>query len=148
MVFTRTVIPPGLHPSLLVDMLCFSLEGPLPGHRENSTSLQTLAEYSCASATCKELTFVRNLLSELHVQIPGPITLAVDNSAAIKIAKERGVTKLTKHFDFAAHRIRSEYEHLRVLPTWVDTFDQTADLFTKALEEHAFTRHRDKLLQR
>ena len=107
-----------------------------------------LAEYSCASATCKELTFIRSLLSELHVQIPGPITLAVDNSAAIKIAKERGVTKLTKHFDFAAHRIRSEYEHLRVLPTWVDTFDQTADLFTKALEEHAFVRHRDKLLRR
>ena len=40
-----------------------------------------LAEYSAASACCKELTFVRHLLGELHFALPGPVTLAVDNSA-------------------------------------------------------------------
>ena len=53
-----------------------------------------LAEYSAASATCKELGFVRNLLNELQVGIKGPFALAVDNQAAIKISEQRGVTTL------------------------------------------------------
>ena len=103
-----------------------------------------LAEYSAASATCKEITFVRNILSELSATINGPAILAVDNKAAITISEQRGVTKLTKHFDFAVHRVRDEVEHLRVRCFHVDTYDQTADIFTKALSDQVFIRHRDK----
>ena len=103
-----------------------------------------LAEYSAASATCKELGFVRNLLNELHVGIQGPFALAVDNQAAIKISEQRGVTKLTKHFDFAAYRIRDEVERQRVRCVFVDTYDQTADVLTKALSDYEFMRLRDR----
>jgi hypothetical protein len=103
-----------------------------------------LAEYSAASATSKELAFVRNILGELHVQLKGPFVLAVDNTAAIKISEQRGVTKLTKHFDFAAYRIRDEVERQRVRCVFVDTYDQTADVLTKALSDYEFMRHRDK----
>jgi len=41
------------------------------------------------------------------------------------------------------HRLRDEVEHLRVKPVWVDTEHQTGDIFTKALDEKAFLRHRD-----
>merc|ERR1712025_480444 len=63
-----------------------------------------LSEYSAASACTKELTFVRNLLNELGYPINGPVIMGVDNVAAIKISEDRGATKLTKHFDFAAFR--------------------------------------------
>tara|TARA_B110000037_G_C17122776_1_gene506603 strand:- start:2707 stop:5415 length:2709 start_codon:yes stop_codon:yes gene_type:complete len=102
-----------------------------------------LAEYSCASSCSKELSFVRFLLSELHFPVHGPIVLGVDNTAAITISEKNGATKLTKHFDFAVHRLRDEVEHLRVKPVWVDTEHQTGDIFTKALDEKAFLRHRD-----
>ena len=50
-------------------------------------------------------------MSELHATIMGTAVLGVDNNASITISEQRGVTKLTKHFDFAAHRIRDEVEH-------------------------------------
>jgi hypothetical protein len=74
----------------------------------------------------------------------GPGILAVDNSAAIKISEQQGVSKLTKHFAFAAHRIRDEVEHLRLRCWHVDTEDQTADIFTKALADPVFLRHRNQ----
>ena len=101
-----------------------------------------LAEYSASSATTKEFTFVRNLLSELQSTVSGSVVLGVDNKASITISEQRGVTKLTKHFDFAVHRIRDEVEHLRVRCYHVSTFDQVADIFTKPLSEQVFHRHR------
>ena len=102
-----------------------------------------LAEYSSASACSKELTFIRLLLNELGGTVPGPIVMGVDNTAAITIAEKNGATKLTKHFDFAVHRLRDDVEHLRIKLHYVDTEAQTADIFTKALDEKAFLRHRD-----
>ena len=106
------------------------------------------SEYSCASATTKELSFVRNVLSELSIKLHGPILLAVDNRAAIRISEQRGVTKLTKHFDFAVHRIRDEVEHGRVRCAFVETYYQTADIFTKPLGDQVFVRHRDTFFAR
>ena len=97
-----------------------------------------LAEYSAVSACSKELSFVRNLLNELNFTVNGPIILAVDNTASIKIAENVGVTKLTKHFDFAVHRIRDEVEALRAKLIHVPTSSQLADIFTKALDEATF----------
>ena len=77
------------------------------------------------------------------MELPGPIIIGVDNTAAITIAEKNGATKLTKHFDFAKHRLREETECERVKPVWVDTYNQTADIFTKALDEKSFLRHRD-----
>lgn len=104
-----------------------------------------LAEYSATSAASKEYTFVRNLLSELHSAVVGTAVLAVDNKASITISEQRGVTKLTKHFDFAVHRIRDEVEHQRIRCYHVSTYDQIADIFTKPLGEQVFHRHRAHL---
>ena len=58
-------------------------------------------------------------------------------------SRESSQAPLNEHFDFAVHRLRDEVEHLRVKPVWVDTEHQTGDIFTKALDEKAFLRHRD-----
>ena len=101
-----------------------------------------LAEYSATSATSKEYTFLRNLLSELRSTVNGTAVLAVDNQASITISEQRGVTKLTKHFDFSVHRIRDEVEHQRIRCYHVSTNDQVADVLTKPLSEQVFHRHR------
>ena len=106
-----------------------------------------MSEYSAGSACTKEVAFVRNLLNELGFTVQGPVILGVDNVAAIKISEDRGATKLTKHFDFAAYRLRDECEHLRVRVVWTNTELQTADIFTKALDSDAFYRHRKTLLR-
>ena len=48
------------------------------------------------------------------------------------------MTKLTKHFDFAAHRVRDDVESLRCKLIKVDTHVNVADIFTKALDEKKF----------
>ena len=83
------------------------------------------------------------IADELGMQFPKPIKLQMDNTAAITISEKNGATKLTKHFDFAVHRLRDEVEHLRVKPLYVETYYQTADIFTKALDDTTFIRHRD-----
>ena len=105
------------------------------------------AEYSAVSVCTKDLSFIRNLCNEIGHVLQGPIVLGVDNNASISIADNVGVSKLTKHFDLAVHRIRDEVEMLRCKLKHVPTKDQTADIFTKALDPTTFVYHRDRLLQ-
>ena len=96
------------------------------------------AEYAAASYTCKEVAFVRNVCDELQLRLHGPICLAVDNEAAIKIATNRGVTGRTKHFSDAIHYIRHMIDHLVVRVRYVSTNHQLADGFTKPLSKPLF----------
>ena len=105
-----------------------------------------LAEYSGVSACTKELLFTRNLWNECKRTVNGPIVVGVDNTASIIIAEREGVTKLTKHFDFAANRIREEVTCLRIKLVHVPTEEMTADIFTKALDAATFLRLRSRLL--
>ena len=96
------------------------------------------AEYAAASYTCKEVAFVRNVCAELALGISGPVCLAVDNEAAIKIAENRGVSGRTKHFSDAIHYIRHMIDHLIVRVRFVSTHFQMADGFTKPLGKKDF----------
>jgi hypothetical protein len=96
------------------------------------------AEYAAASYACKEIVFVRKLLTDLGYPPVGPITLCVDNRAAINIAENMGVTSKSKHFVDAIHYFRHLVDHRVVVPTFVKTVDQRADGFTKPLGKTLF----------
>ena len=96
------------------------------------------AEYAAAAYACREVEFVRHILSDLGFSLSGPTVLAVDNQAAIKIAENMGVTGRTKHFNDAIHYFRHVVEHRVVVPTFVRTNNQHADGFTKALGKGPF----------
>lgn len=96
------------------------------------------AEYAAASYTCKEIMFVRQVCAELGVVLTGPTVLAVDNEAAIKIARNIGVTGRNKHFQDSLHFFRHLYDHQIVDPVYVTTKNQRADGFTKALPPSLF----------
>ena len=96
------------------------------------------AEYAAASYASKEVAFVRNVCLELNVNLSGPLCLAVDNTAAIKIAENRGVTARTKHFSDSIHYIRHMLDHLILKLRYISTDKQLADGFTKPLAKSPF----------
>ena len=100
------------------------------------------AEYAACSLCSKELVFVRELCRDMGFMITGPITMGVDNTAAIDIAKDVGVTKRNKHFERALHYIRKEINMLRDMAYFVPTVKQVADIFTKILDRKTFIDHR------
>ena len=93
------------------------------------------AEYAAAAASCKEIHFIRNVLTDLDIKLQGPTILAVDNQAAIKIAENMGVTARNKHFKDTIHYFRDQVDHQCVKPVYVSTRDQLADGLTKALDK-------------
>ena len=100
------------------------------------------AEYAACSLCAKELVFVRELCRDMGFEIQGSIVMGVDNTAAIDIAKDVGVTKRNKHFERALHYIRKEINMLRMLAYFVPTGRQVADIFTKVLDVKTFLLHR------
>ena len=104
------------------------------------------AEYAASSYASKEVAFVRNVCSELELGLSGPVCLAVDNEAAIKIAHNRGVTGRTKHFMDAIHYVRHMIDHLLIKVRYVSTHHQLADGFTKPLGKTLFRAWCSKVL--
>ncbi|GKB60209.1 hypothetical protein Tco_0916395 [Tanacetum coccineum] len=70
--------------------------------------------------------------------IAEPINMYCDNTGAISIAKDHGVTKGARHFRAKVHYLRESIEMGDVKIDKVDTDDNLADPFTMAL---AFCKH-------
>ena len=96
------------------------------------------AEYAAASYTCREVQFIRNVCADLGCMLRGELIMCVDNTAAIDIARNMGVTARTKHFTDAIHYFRDLVDRKCMLPVHVSTDRQRADGFTKPLPRHTF----------
>ena len=96
------------------------------------------AEYAAASYACKEIEFIRNICADMGVLLQGRLVLCVDNTAAIDVAHDVGVSARTKHFDRAIHYLRDLTQMRRILPYFVNTHRQRADGYTKALDKSTF----------
>ncbi|GJX80181.1 hypothetical protein Tco_0328330 [Tanacetum coccineum] len=62
-----------------------------------------------------------------------PVELFCDNNAAIQIAANPVMQEKTKHFDLYVHIIREKVASGLIKTTKIDSENQTADIFTKAL---------------
>ncbi|GJS05072.1 retrotransposon protein, putative, ty1-copia subclass [Tanacetum coccineum] len=98
------------------------------------------AEYIAAYDASKEVIWVRKFISGLGVVpiIKEPINMYCDNTGAITIANESGITKGARHFCAKVHYLREVIEFGDIKLEKVHTNDNLADLFTKAL---AFPKH-------
>nr|GEV89182.1 uncharacterized mitochondrial protein AtMg00810-like [Tanacetum cinerariifolium] len=98
------------------------------------------AEYIVAFDASKEEVWVRKFISRLGVvpTIEEPISMYCDNTEAIAIANESGITKGARHFRAKVHYLCEVIEYGDVKLEKVHTDDNLADPFTKAL---AFPKH-------
>lgn len=83
---------------------------------------------------------------DLGFTLPGRLVVGVDNTAAIDVARNLGVTARNKHFDREIHYIREQCELQKIVMEYVNTHAQTADIFTKCLDKTKFLHHRSRLL--
>ncbi|GJS57813.1 retrotransposon protein, putative, ty1-copia subclass [Tanacetum coccineum] len=93
------------------------------------------AEYIAAFDASKEAVWVKKFISGLSVvpTIEEPIKIYCDNTRAIAIAKESGMTKGARHFRAKVHYLREVIEYGDIKLKKVHTDDNLADPFTIAL---------------
>nr|GEY53079.1 hypothetical protein [Tanacetum cinerariifolium] len=118
------------------------LMGILNGKAQSKVSLQPhlQMQYIAAFGASKEAVWIRKFISGLGVvpTIEEPINMYRDNTGAIAIAKYHGVTKGARHFRKKVYNLRETIKIGDVKIEKVDTYDNLADPFTKAL---AFPKH-------
>nr|GEX24551.1 retrovirus-related Pol polyprotein from transposon TNT 1-94 [Tanacetum cinerariifolium] len=97
-------------------------------------------EYIVAFDASKKAVWVRKFIFGLGVVpiIEEPISMYCDNTGAIVIANESGITKGARHFCAKVHYLRKVIKYGDVKLEKVHTYDKLADPFTKAL---AFPKH-------
>ncbi|GJT32828.1 putative retrotransposon protein [Tanacetum coccineum] len=117
----------------------FVLNGGVVGWKSTKQSIFTTsstdAEYIAVFDASKEAVWIQKFISGLSVvpTIEEPINMYCDNTGAIKIVKDHGVTKGARHFRAKVHYLRETIEMGDVRIENVDTYDNLADPFTKAL---------------
>ena len=122
------------------------------------------AEYISLSAALKEVIFLMDFLKELSdLGLPINSTKASlnskafkqvnvycdayeDNSAALEMAKVPKMRPRTRHLNIKYHHFREHVRRGHIKVHAVDTKNQIADIFTKALPKEDFVRHRKALL--
>nr|GFA10198.1 retrotransposon protein, putative, Ty1-copia subclass [Tanacetum cinerariifolium] len=100
----------------------------------------TYAEYIAAFDASKEAVWIRKFISGLGIvpTIKEPISMYCDNTGAIAIVKDDGVTKGARHFCAKVHYLRETIKLGDVKIEKIHTDANLADPFTKAL---AFPKH-------
>src|SRR5229473_6083841 len=104
----------------------------------------TEAEYMSLSDTSCQLVWVRNLFSELGIEL-APVLLYEDNQGAIFIASNPVQEKHSKHIDLRYHYIRDVVQSDKVELFFVEGTQNPADMFTKNLGRIKFLKFREQL---
>eukprot|EP00965_Chrysotila_dentata_P144970 4786973-Pleurochrysis_carterae.AAC.1 len=101
----------------------------------------TEAEIIAASHVAAEIVHLRGLLYEMGRPPLGPTELYVDNSGAVELAKERRSCRRSRHVDRRDLKVREYVAQGVVLVKKINTDDNPADVFTKALARDVHDRH-------
>ena len=107
----------------------------------------TEAEYIAASEAAKEAIWMKKFITELGVvpSIKEAVSLFCDNTGAVAQAKEPRSHQKSKHVLRRFHLIREIIERGDVTLERVDSQNNIADPFTKALAQQQFDRHLEKM---
>jgi hypothetical protein len=121
---------------------------------QSEISLSTTeAEYIALSTTCRELLPMKEMFKEikafLNIMDLTPdvkCTLFKDNVGAETLAKAPKMTPRTKHIAIKYHHFREAVRSGVLKISRVDTHDQLADIFTKAVKLHTFEHLRENIM--
>ncbi len=102
----------------------------------------TEAEYVALAATVQEVLYLRAMLRELGFQQISATKIGEDNQATIKIARNPEHHGRCKHMDLRFFFVQERVQNGDVELVYTPTKDMPADLLTKAMVPHEFTRLR------
>lgn len=105
----------------------------------------TEAEYRALAHTAADVTWIQQLLIDLHVTPSLPHLIWCDNQSAIALAFNPIFHARTKHVEVDYHFIREKVLSKQISVQHVGTFHQVADIFTKSLSVDRFLLLRSKL---
>ena len=110
------------------------------------TALSTTeSELMAGNEACREAVWMNMVLSEIDKRIDKPWTLRMDSKGAIKLSMNPVFSGRTKHIDILYHFARELYESKKMIPEYVKTNQNKADLLTKNLPVKTFQYHRKNL---
>ena len=84
------------------------------------------------ASTAEEIIWLRWLLADFGVVSSGPTTLFCDNTGAIQLTLNPVRLSLSKYIDVDVFFLRDQYSQRTLVPQFVPTEHQLADLFTKS----------------
>ena len=113
----------------------------------------TESEYIALSQSLRDVIPLMSLLAELKSVFPGTkdmptihCTVFEDNKGCIDLVNIPKMRPRTKHIGLKYHHFRKHVSDKTISIKYIDTKDQIADLFTKALSDPQFTYLRDKFM--
>ena len=87
------------------------------------------------------------LFEESGIKVDTPLVVKEDNQSCIAFTKNPGEHTRTKHIDVRSCFVRQWVDHGELKLESIDTKDQLADVFTKALDTKQFQFLRDHLVR-
>ena len=106
----------------------------------------TEAEYVSLALSIQELQWILNYLTELDIMVKD-ILIYCDNQGAIKILNNLTSSGKTKHLDLKLQYVKEKVrKDERISVNYINTKENVADIFTKALSKGPFCKLRDKLI--
>eukprot|EP00253_Pinus_taeda_P010892 PITA_10892 len=109
--------------------------------KKSDISLSSIeVEYSGVIEACKEVLWLRLILSEFGFQQQHPITLWCHNQSAIQLCKDPVQHQCIKHIELHMNFIRKLIHDHVLIVQYCSIDDQVVDIFTKALTKVKFTK--------
>ena len=98
-----------------------------------------------AAVNCSNIVWLKILLKGMKEEITDQVVIYCDKMSAINISKNPIMHSKTKHIAIKYHYLRELVQKKEVRVEYVNTKEQLADIFTKALPKDAHEYLRDKL---
>ena len=115
---------------------------------QHSVALSTMeAEYFAVCKAVQEAIYLRMLFEESGMKVDAPLVIKEDNQSCIAFTKNPGDHSRTKHIDVRACFVRQWVDYGELVLESIDTKEQLADVFTKALDTKQFQFLRDHLVR-
>jgi len=100
------------------------------------------AEYTAAFECGKEAIWLRTLLSGIGFAPAASTPILCDNNAAINLSEDPSLHQRVKHVDIKFHFLRERVHSGDLKLSYINTHDNLADIFTKALDTTKFEKLR------